>query len=671
MMYSIVVTALMCIEPGTDPATPKPIITGLRNPLGVTVDDSGRIYVVESGTWLKSEQRGKGDGKITLIENGKSVPFVSDLNFPCGIAAFQKWLFVCDENCIKRIDRNGNASVFVTGDKFPAPVDMLGPIAIDPESGTLFVANVGTNSNSTRTVIKIPARGKPTVLISEADRAPILHPFALVNDGASFLLMANISTMYRINVADHKVEKLIHECGRGFAWDHHGRLFFGDKSNKELFALPRPGADPQMVAREFKQIFGLSLGPSGKKILVTDTEAGTLSEVPTTIPGWEVDESPLPLQTNLAFPDLKWEGFQSESDSGKPNELRTIGLTNAGDGSNRNFVLEQHGTIYVFPNDPKATEAKVFLDLRDRVTYNDNMNEEGLLGLAFHPHFKENGKFFVYYTTKKNKLTNVLSRFRLRKDDPTHGDPDSEEELMRFQKPFWNHDGGTLCIGPDGYLYLTHGDGGAANDPHDNGQNLNSLLGKVMRIDVDRKDPGKNYAIPKDNPFADRKDARPEIWAYGLRNIWRMAFDKATGQLWAADVGQNLYEEIDIITKGGNYGWNRREGLHPFGPKGTGHRPEYIDPIWEYHHALGKSITGGSVYRGSRLSELQGYYIYGDYVSAKIWALKYDEAKKRVVANRPIKDRNIPVFSFGEDEQGEIYLLTATRNGQGIYRFDK
>jgi glucose/arabinose dehydrogenase len=325
----------------------------------------------------------------------------------------------------------------------------------------------------------------------------------------------------------------------------------------------------------------------------------------------------------------------------------------------------------VFPNDQKATKTKVFLDIHDRVSYRDDQNEEGFLGLAFHPKFKQNGEFFVFYTTKKAKLTNVVSCFKVRKDDPDRADPESEEEILRFSKPYWNHDGGTLCFGPDGYLYLTHGDGGAANDPHDNGQNLKSLLGKVHRIDVDRKEGDKAYAIPADNPFVGRADARPEIWAYGLRNIWRMAFDKKTGKLWAGDVGQNLYEEIDLIERGGNYGWNRREGLHPFGPKGSGPRKEFIDPIWEYHHDVGKCIIGGTVYRGTGVRELQGYYLYADYVSNKIWALRYDEAKGRVVENRPIKDRGRPIFSFGEDESGEVYLLTATIDGRGIFRLVK
>ena len=218
---------------------------------------------------------------------------------------------------------------------------------------------------------------------------------------------------------------------------------------------------------------------------------------------------------------------------------------------------------------------------------------------------------------------------------------------------------------------MTLGDGGAANDPFKNGQNLKTLLAKVLRIDVNKKDPGKNYAVPKDNPFVGKKDTLPEIWAYGLRNIWRMAFDRKTGRLWAADVGQNLYEEIDIIEKGGNYGWSLREGLHPFSPKGVGPNKDMIEPIWEYHHDIGKSLTGGTVYRGKKLLELDGHYVYGDYVTAKIWALRYDEDKRRVVANRPIPDPNVPILSFGEDEQGEVYFMTTSVTGKGIYQFVK
>jgi glucose/arabinose dehydrogenase len=346
---------------------------------------------------------------------------------------------------------------------------------------------------------------------------------------------------------------------------------------------------------------------------------------------------------------------------------RPIVLTHAGDGSDRVFVATQHGVIHVFPNDQKVTRSKVFLDIQKKVRYEDRENEEGFLGVCFHPRFKENGEFFVFYNPKR--LTTVICRYRVSKDDPDRADPANEEEIFRITRPFWNHAGGTIAFGPDGYLYAVLGDGGAANDPYDNGQKLDSLLGKVLRLDVDRKDAGKGYAIPKDNPFASKSGARPEIWCYGLRNPWRISFDRKTGVCWCGDVGQNLWEEINLLTAGGNYGWNRREGLHPFGAKGTGPRPEFIDPIWEYHHDVGKSITGGHVYRGTRLPELEGHYLYADYVTNKLWALKYDEKANRVVANRPIPDQGRPVLSFGEDEPGDVYFLTNTPTGKGIFRF--
>ena len=264
----------------------------------------------------------------------------------------------------------------------------------------------------------------------------------------------------------------------------------------------------------------------------------------------------------------------------------------------------------------------------------------------------------------------VISSFRVSKDDPNRADPNSEVVIMRVKQPFWNHNGGTIIFGPDGYLYIALGDGGSADDPRGNGQNLKTLLGTILRIDVNRKSRRRNYAIPRDNPFVRRpRNARPEIWAYGLRNVWRMAFDRKTGKLWAGDVGQKLWEEINIITKGGNYGWNLREAKHPFGPNGSGPRKGLIDPIWEYSHTIGKSITGGHVYRGKRLPALAGKYLYADYVSGQIWALKYDAKKKRVTGNRPILGNKMPVITFGEDEEGEVYFCIVSPTGKGIYRF--
>jgi glucose/arabinose dehydrogenase len=383
----------------------------------------------------------------------------------------------------------------------------------------------------------------------------------------------------------------------------------------------------------------------------------------------EVDQRPLDLKVVSAFPQLKWPDWLLDVDSGKPRDPRPLLLMGAGDGTNRVFVGSEYGTVLFWPNKPDADKMETFLDIRDRVQYDDRQNEEGFLGLAFHPKFKENGEFFVYYSvkpTEEHPHQTVVSRFHVLHNDPNRADPKSEQVLLRIDARYWNHKGGTLVFGPDGYLYIGLGDGGLANDPHENGQNLNTLLGKILRIDVDHKDPGLEYAIPKDNPFANRKDARGEIWVYGIRNVWRIAFDRATKELWAGDVGQDTWEEIDIITRGGNYGWNLREGLHPFGPKGSPPRADIIEPIWEYNHSVGKSIIGGSVYRGKKLPALEGAYVYADYVTGQIWALWYDREKKQVAANRTIREKGLPILSFGTDDEGEIYFLT---QAGGIFTF--
>lgn len=356
----------------------------------------------------------------------------------------------------------------------------------------------------------------------------------------------------------------------------------------------------------------------------------------------QVDESELSLQVDRAFPSLRLR--------------RPVVITNAGDGSKRLFFVTQQGVIHVISTDPSVEKTTTFLDIESQVVYKDKENEEGMLGLAFHPDYERNGEFFVYYTTTDAAHTSVVSRFRVSKDDPNQADPTSEEEILRVEQPYWNHNGGALAFGPDGYLYIALGDGGAGNDPHGNGQNLATLLGSILRIDVDHKDEGKNYSIPKDNPFVRHEKARSEIWAYGLRNVWGMSFDRETGTFWAADVGQNVWEEINLITRGGNYGWNLREAKHTFGDNGSEARDDLIDPIWEYHHDIGKSITGGYVYRGKKLPGLVGAYLYADYVSGRVWALRYDEAKKQVTANQSIPAKSIPIIAFGEDEQGEVYF---------------
>ena len=346
---------------------------------------------------------------------------------------------------------------------------------------------------------------------------------------------------------------------------------------------------------------------------------------------------------------------------------RPIVVTHANDGSNRLFVASQIGKIYCFENKADVSEPNLYLDIEESVRYIDKENEEGLLGFAIHPDYKKNGQFFLFYTTTDEPHVSVISRFNVSSTDPSKADPNSEVELMRIPQPFWNHNGGTLAFGHDGYLYIALGDGGKANDPFKNGQNLATLNGSILRIDVDKKSKDHNYAIPADNPFVGLKEARPEIYAYGFRNVWRLSFDRKTGALYAADVGQNIWEEINIVVKGGNYGWNLREAKHKFGDNGSEASDKLIDPIFEYHHDVGKSITGGHVYRGSAVPSLKGMYMYADYVSGKVWALEHTPSGK-ILGNHEIKSMNLPIITFGEDEQGEVYLTTQLGGGI-IYKF--
>jgi len=682
MKRSLSIALVLSLAPasfGKEP--PKPMVTGLKNPESVCVGPGPerRVFITTIGEFDKD-----GDGAVMVVEpGGKAVPFVTGLDDPKGIACYQKWLFLTDKTKVLRIDATSmtpKAEVFSAASKFPTPPIFLNDITIDPENGSIYVSDSGKEGRG-GAVYRLHPRTGSVSLVVDAKKLPGLHtPNGLANDGTSFLLVADFGTgiLHRVNLTNGTSEKVAEgfDGADGVTWDFYGRLFVSSWKTGKVFVIGKPGDKPVLAVEGFKSAADCCLDPSGRFILVPDMLAGTLTAIPAQVPGAEVDETPLPLKSEIAFADLKWSGWTPETADGKPNHLRPIVLTHAGDGSNRVFVATQHGVIHVFPNDPKATETKVVLDIQQRVQYDDRTNEEGLLGVAFHPKFRETGEVFVYYTPKRTKpgeeMANVVSRFSLDKTDPSKFDPASEEQILKYSKrPFWNHDGGTIVFGPDGYLYVVHGDGGAANDPFENGQNLKTWFGKILRIDINGKDPGKNYVVPKDNPFAGRADAMPEIWAYGVRNPWRIAFDKKTGKLWAGDVGQNLYEEIDIIEKGGNYGWNRRESFHPFGPKGSSPAKEFIEPIWEYHHDVGKSITGGTVYRGAVLPELEGYYIYADYVSSRIWGLKYDESAKRVTANRPIGDPNKPVLSFGEDEKGELYFLVVAPNGRGIYRFVK
>lgn len=331
---------------------------------------------------------------------------------------------------------------------------------------------------------------------------------------------------------------------------------------------------------------------------------------------------------------------------------RPVDFQHAGDGSDRVFVVEQRGVISVFENNSEVAAKAVFLDIEAQVE--DEGNEEGLLGLAFHPDYETNGYFYVNYTASNPDRT-VISRFQVSSDE-NKASGGSELVLLEFNQPYSNHNGGQLSFGPDGYLYIAVGDGGSGGDPQGHGQNLKTLLGTILRLDVDHPEEGKKYGLPADNPFMDNTEGfREEIYAYGLRNPWRFSFDSENGQLWTGDVGQNSYEEINIIEKGGNYGWNIMEASHCFKPSENCDTNGSKLPVWEYDRSRGDvSITGGVVYRGPTISELEGLYVYADYVTGRLWSL--DVSNQDSSVNTELFQAPFPISSFGTDQDNELYI---------------
>jgi glucose/arabinose dehydrogenase len=364
------------------------------------------------------------------------------------------------------------------------------------------------------------------------------------------------------------------------------------------------------------------------------------------------------LTTQVAFANLHFD--------------RPVAIAYPDDASNRLFVVEQHQSrIWSFTNDRNIKTKHLFLQLPDPI---HRGNEEGLLGLAFHPKFTENQQFFVYYSANDNGARrSVVSRFRTSRADRRRADAASEQRIwVSADDPYENHNGGTIAFGPDGYLYITLGDGGAADDPMSSGQNPKDWFGSILRIDVDHPSEGRPYGVPADNPA--RRSSKyahwaPEVYCIGLRNVWKFSFDRKTGDLWAGDVGQNLWEMVHRIENGGNYGWSIKEASHPFQPQRR-QKPDSASPIRppivEYPHSptsdrpdSGLSITGGYVYRGKKIPELAGVYVYGDFDSGRIWGLRYEDGKVAAVGElidvSPKTKLNIA--SFGEDARGELYIL--------------
>lgn len=362
----------------------------------------------------------------------------------------------------------------------------------------------------------------------------------------------------------------------------------------------------------------------------------------------EPSNEQLDLELELAFPNLSFQ--------------QPLGLVHANDGTNRLFVVEKRGVIYVFENSLTTQSAEIFLDISARVR--DDGYEEGLLGLAFHPDYESNGYFYVDYTASNPRRT-VVSRFSVSPGDENSADSTSEQVILEVEQPYSNHNGGQLAFGPDGLLYIALGDGGDAGDPHEHGQNKSTLLGSILRISVDETSDGKNYAIPEDNPFAGSStEGADEIFAYGFRNPWRFSWDYDTESLWAGDVGQSSVEEIDIVENGKNYGWNIKEGDSCYSPPSGCSDEGLTDPVWTYGHDVGVSITGGFVYRGNRVPELSGKYIYGDFGTGKIWSLEYNDTSSS--NNTELADTTFSISSFGVDADKNLYIVDF---GGQIYQF--
>jgi glucose/arabinose dehydrogenase len=334
------------------------------------------------------------------------------------------------------------------------------------------------------------------------------------------------------------------------------------------------------------------------------------------------------------------------------------------DGKARRMVVAlQKGQLRSLPEDRNSGEAPLFLDLSEQIKGQFSF-EDGLHGLAFHPSFTKERRVYVCYSRLDPRRT-VLSEFTVPKSESFVADPASERVLLEFAHPMGNHWGGGIAFGPDGFLYLGIGDGGVRNDPYRLGQNLWTLHGKIIRIDVNGRSSGLAYAIPADNPFTDKQEVRDEIWASGIRNPWGMSFDRATGTFWCADVGQDAWEEVNLIQKGGNYGWSEREGPSRF--TGRTQTPEesatFIEPIHAYPRSEGISITGGYVYRGKRLRGIHGSYLFGDWGAGKIWALSWDEKTKaasgarQLYASTPDTPRFNPTV-IAPDAAGEPLLFS-------------
>jgi glucose/arabinose dehydrogenase len=345
---------------------------------------------------------------------------------------------------------------------------------------------------------------------------------------------------------------------------------------------------------------------------------------------------------------------------------RPIHITHADDGTNRLFAIQQNGHVIVFANDSATSISTTFLDIEEKIS--SVGDEEGLLGLAFHPNYTTNGYFYVNYTAP-SPLRTVIARYSVSPTDPDKADSLSEYKILEILQPEVNHNGGTVAFGPDSFLYIGMGDGGPGLDPENRAQDRTQLLGKFLRINVNDTTATTRYTIPPDNPFVGNPNGyKEEIWAWGFRNPWKFSFDHITGQLWTGDVGQSDREEVDLVERGGNYGWVLMEGsiCNPWFSTCDTAGLMLILPVKDYGRSLGTTVIGGHVYRGYRRPELNGAYMYGDFSSGRIWMLRYENGQ--LTADSLLIQTPYLICSFGVDQDKELYVGTYSHTS-GIYRF--
>ncbi len=627
-------------------ALPRPIAEGLASPFAACVGHGGNVHVTVSGA-------GKGQGAVVVLKDGKAVPVVEKLTEPRGIVFWNDRLIVADADRLIAIDGKGKVETLAGPESFPGKPRSLTALAVDAD-GTFYVTDSGDPRQDDGAMYRIPREGR-IVLVADTSRSPGVKTCGgMIADTPGHLLTLDtrageLHRQHGGGPGSVRIESNLLQPA-GITFDHHGRLFVGTRRQGKgtVVVIPRLGDKPVVLATGFESVSALCLDATGKNVLVVDRKAGTITALRANVPGAEVDDSPLAVTLEPAFPGLTWEGVKEGA------TLRPVVLTHANDGSGRTFVGMQDGTVHVIGKDAKKT--KVFLDLTDRVDASAG-RDGGLLGMALT--LKKVNRHFVmvYYPLKGQANTNVLCRIPIDPKTPDRADRTREQVLLKVPRDKGTCQGGGLAFGPDGYLYASLGSGGGYSS---HAESWTSLLGGIVRADVVTY---TELHIPNDNPWHGHALSMKELWAYGLRNARQLAFDRKTGTLWTADEGVH-YQEVNIITRGGLLGWPRSEGIHP-GRSSDG-RPT-SGPVWEYDRALGTSIVGGFVYRGKAVPELEGSYLYGDHVSGRLWALRQDD-RGRVVANRPLGECK-GLVAFGEDEAGEVYLLTAASDGKAIRRF--